>query len=82
MRRKSIITIQKGEIECDALDIIILNGLAVGKKDGCLAIETKEPIKKIRDKILQMARVLDVSGRSAIITKALALELVKNPYLK
>ena len=35
MRRKSIITIQKGEIECDALDIIILNGLAVGEKDGC-----------------------------------------------
>ena len=81
MRRKVIYQkIELDDLVYDSIDLDILTGLASGKSREEIAKECFKGKRTIDSRIDKMAGAMLVEGQMAVVLKAIALGIIKNPY--
>ena len=68
------------DLDYDSIDEEILNGLATGKSREEIAKDTFKSKRTIDSRIDKMAGAMLVEGQMAVVLKAIALGIIKNPY--
>lgn len=81
MRRKVIYQrIELDDLVYDSKDVAILEGLAQGKTRPQMAKELFLSKRTIDNRVDSMASAMLVNGQTAVVLKAIALGIIKNPY--
>lgn len=80
MKLKTVRIIQKGDLEWTATDAAILKGIAQGKTSRCIGSEINKSFRTVEKYINDMVFILDCENRTALVVKAIALGVIKNPY--
>lgn len=80
--KKTYIVKHSGDLEWDEKDEHILNGMALGKTRKEIAKEIFLDHRTIDKRVDNMAEAMGVHGMVAVTCKAIALGIIKNPYLK
>lgn len=81
MKRRIIYQkIELDDIIYDTIDVKILEGIAIGKCREAIAGEVFLSKRSIDTRVDNMAKTFLVDGQLAVVLKAIALGIIKNPF--